>query len=404
MTTNLGTLPGGGNSTGYGINATGQVVGSSDFAGSSATHAFFYNGVMTDLNQIIAAGDPLKSFVTLTSAVGVSDSRLIVANGIDSRTGLVHAYLLQGPWINVAPATLSFGNVAVGGTSLPQSIVITNAGVTSIPLGPISASSNFSLQSNSCGASLAAGAQCTIMAAFSPTVDGALTGSVTVPSAGTNYVVALSGDAPITATLTASKNTASAGTFVTLTWVSAAGSSCTATSGGTASPFNGNIAANGSMSLTQNIAGTELYEIHCTAPGLPEADSTVTIVWTWPAVTATLSASPTSITAGQSTTLTWSSTNATGCMATGGGSGDNWSGAKAVSGSQTLTEPFATATASVILTFGITCSSTASGLSAKATTGLTDNSPPSKSGGGAIDLISILALLGILSLKRAAKN
>ena len=405
MTTILGTLPGGTNSIGYAINGTGQVVGSSDFTGSSTTHAFFYNGVMTDLNAIISKTDPLRTSVTLTSAVGINDSRLILANGVDS-TGLAHAYLLQGPWINVAPATLSFGNEAVGGTSQSQSIVVTNAGSTSMLLGTISASSDFSLQSNSCGPSLAAGAQCTIMAAFAPTVAGALTGNVKVPSSGTNYGVALSGDAPITATLTASKSTASAGTFVTLTWVSAAGSTCTATSGSVASPFNGNIAPSGSMSLTQNIAGTELYEIHCTAPGLPEADSTVMIVWTWPTVTATLSASPSTITAGQSTTLTWTSTNATGCTATGGGSGDNWAGAKATNGSQTITEPFATATASVMLTFGITCSSTGSGLSGQATANVTDNSPPpSKSGGGAIDLVSIFTLLGIFGLgRRAAKR
>ncbi len=404
VTTNLGTLPGGMNSVAYAINVTGQVVGSSDFAGRSTTHAFFFNGVMTDLNSLISATDPLQGSVTLTSAVGINDNRLILANGVDS-AGVAHAYLLQGPWINVWPATLSFGNQAVDGTSPSQSIVVSNAGTVSIPLGTVSASSNFLLQSNTCGSSLAAGAHCTIAAAFSPTTAGALTGSVTVPSAGLNYVVSLSGGAPVTATLTASKSTAAAGTIVTLTWVSTAGSTCTASSGSTASPFNGNIAHSGSMSLTQNVAGNELYGIRCTAPGLPAADSTVSIVWTWPAVTATLSASPTSITAGQSTTLTWASTNATGCTATGGGSGDNWAGTKSVSGSQTITEPFATATASVKLTFGVTCNSTASGLSAQATAVVTDSSPASgKSGGGAIDLLSIFGLLGILSLRRRATS
>jgi hypothetical protein len=48
--------------------------------------------------------------------------------------------------------------------------------------------------------------------------------------------------------------------------------------------------------------------------------------------TLTLSASPTSITAGQSSTLSWSSTNATSCTATGG-----WSGTLATSGTQTVT-------------------------------------------------------------------
>ena len=50
---------------------------------------------------------------------------------------------------------------------------------------------------------------------------------------------------------------------------------------------------------------------------------------TTPTPTLTFSASPTSITAGQSSILIWSATNATSCTASGG-----WSGTKATSGSQ----------------------------------------------------------------------
>ena len=53
---------------------------------------------------------------------------------------------------------------------------------------------------------------------------------------------------------------------------------------------------------------------------------------TVPVPTVTLSASPTGISAGGSSTLTWASTNATGCTASGG-----WSGAKAASGTEQIT-------------------------------------------------------------------
>jgi probable HAF family extracellular repeat protein len=149
-TTNLGTL-GGMRSTGYAINATGQTVGSSDVVGSTPAHAFFYNGVMTDLNAIVSLADPLQPFVTLTSALGINDSRLILTNGVDSRTNLLHAYLLQAPFIELQPISLSFGTEAIGGTTQPRSVVVTNAGITAIPLGMISANSNFSMQANSCG-------------------------------------------------------------------------------------------------------------------------------------------------------------------------------------------------------------------------------------------------------------
>ncbi len=48
-----------------------------------------------------------------------------------------------------------------------------------------------------------------------------------------------------------------------------------------------------------------------------------------PTVTVGMSASPSTVTSGSSSTLTWTSNNATACTASGG-----WSGSKAISGSQ----------------------------------------------------------------------
>jgi hypothetical protein len=75
---------------------------------------------MNDLNTLIVASDPLKPYVTLTSAVGINDSLLILANGVDSRTSKTHAYLYQGSAIQFAPAALDFAMLAAGGTSLAQ--------------------------------------------------------------------------------------------------------------------------------------------------------------------------------------------------------------------------------------------------------------------------------------------
>jgi hypothetical protein len=194
------------------------------------------------------------------------------------------------------------------------------------------------------------------------------------------------------------------GQSVTLTWSASPGSKCAAASGPTKSAFSGAIEVGGSLKVTQTTAGTETYQIQCTAVGTPEVDSpTVSVVWTWPAVTATISASPTTLTAGQSTTLTWKSANATSCTATGGGADDNWAGTKATSGSQAVTEAVALDAASV-LTFGITCNSTASGLSDKASVNVTENPAPASSGGGggggALNPVSLVFLAGILALRR----
>ena len=61
-----------------------------------------------------------------------------------------------------------------------------------------------------------------------------------------------------------------------------------------------------------------------------------------PAPTVSLSANPTTITSGASTTLSWSSTNATSCTASG-----DWSGSKALTGSQVMSNLTASSYAGV---------------------------------------------------------
>jgi hypothetical protein len=100
-----------------------------------------------------------------------------------------------------------------------------------------------------------------------------------------------------------------------------------------------------------------------------------------PAPTLTLAAA--SITVGSSTTITWSSVNATSCAASG-----SWSGTLATSGTQTLTP-----TAAGTDTYTLTCSN-ATGASVASNATLTVTSPP-KSGGGAIDVLMLLGLAGI---------
>jgi probable HAF family extracellular repeat protein len=100
MMQDLGTLVGGNNirtsSYANGINASGQVVGASDIVvgGGSATHAvLFGNGQVIDLNTTDTTS-ALSLYVTLTNATAINNNGWIVADGIDSRSGQTHAYLL----------------------------------------------------------------------------------------------------------------------------------------------------------------------------------------------------------------------------------------------------------------------------------------------------------------------
>jgi len=397
-TTNLG------GGTGYAINSAGQIVG------STGPHAFLYNGAMVDLNALVSPTDPLHSLVTLTGATGINDSGVIVVNGIDSRTNQYHAYLLQAPSISFAPAALGFAMLAVGGTSQAQSVTVTNAGTTAIPIGTAYVNGDFSLRLDTCGASLAPSSQCRLAVVFVPQVVGVLSGALTIPSAGANYEVPLSGVAPITAKISASSSTATAGQPLTLTWTVSAGSTCTAASSVASTPaFAGTVPVSGKQTLTETTAGAVTYQINCTAPGVAAVSASASVVWHWPVLTATITASPTTITAGQTTTLTWKSFNATSCTASGGGADDNWPGTKATSGSQKVTEA-AVLASPVTLTFGITCISSTSGLSDKASVNVTEGQtvangvgPPTSSGGGgggALNPLSLAFLAGILALRR----
>ena len=87
--TDLGTL-GGGSSYAYGINDSGTVVGYSWLAAGDNPHAFVYlNGVMLDLNSMIASGSGWE----LLGAYGINSSGEIVGEGL--LNGQAHAFQLD---------------------------------------------------------------------------------------------------------------------------------------------------------------------------------------------------------------------------------------------------------------------------------------------------------------------
>jgi hypothetical protein len=109
-----------------------------------------------------------------------------------------------------------------------------------------------------------------------------------------------------------------------------------------------------------------------------------------PAPTVTLSASPSSVASGQTVTLTWSSSGATGCLASGG-----WSGTLGMSGSQVSTA------LSAATTFTITCNGP--GGAAHATAAVSINAPSGGGGGGALNAPCV-GLLGLMCLIQFARR
>jgi hypothetical protein len=100
-----------------------------------------------------------------------------------------------GPGLNVSPTQLAFAAQALDQPSAPQTVTISNTGDTSAAGLKFANSGPFSLAQNTCGTSLAAGANCTTGVVFTPLTRGPLTGALTVTSSSLNTParVALSG-------------------------------------------------------------------------------------------------------------------------------------------------------------------------------------------------------------------
>ena len=137
---------------------------------------------------------------TLTAAVTLTDNASSGTQSVSlSGTGASTA-----PSASLSPTNLTFGSQTVGSTSAAQTITLSNTGNASLSLSSIALTGtdpgDFA-QTNTCGSSVAAGANCTISVTFKPPATGSLTAAVTLTdnaSSGTQSV-SLSGTGASTA-------------------------------------------------------------------------------------------------------------------------------------------------------------------------------------------------------------
>ncbi len=100
-----------------------------------------------------------------------------------------------GPLASVSPGSLSFAAQAVNTASPSKSLVLSNTGDATLHIAAISASGDFT-PTNTCGASLGAGAKCNVYVIFKPSVYGSRTGALAIADdavGGTTQTVTLSG-------------------------------------------------------------------------------------------------------------------------------------------------------------------------------------------------------------------
>ncbi len=90
------------------------------------------------------------------------------------------------PQITLSSASFSFGNQAQGTHSAAQTEILTNMQAIPLTISSIAASAGFSVATNTCGASIGAGATCTLGVTFSPAALGAVAGTLTITDSAAN--------------------------------------------------------------------------------------------------------------------------------------------------------------------------------------------------------------------------
>src|SRR3989344_2378637 len=164
------------------------------------------------------------------------------------------------------------------------------------------------------------------------------------PGGSYSFTTSCEGLSVLITSFTASPNPYSCTTGTTLSWTSENATSCSATS---PSGWTSSTATSGSQNVTPS--GTTTYSITCTGFGDSDTES---VQVSAPAdscspSSVSLSANPATISAGQSSTLTWSGENVTSCSAW-------WTGSTATSGSQSVSPSLTT-------TYAISCDTTSGG-------------------------------------------
>ena len=213
-----------------------------------------------------------------------------------------------------------------GVTPTPAPTVSLTASLTTIDAGESAALTWTSTHASSCSA---AGAWSGTLAPSGSQSTGALNAdasfSLTCSGPGGESVpvsVAVTVNPLPTATLTASPAALALGGISSLTWSSTGAGTCTASGG-----WSGTLAANGTQ-ITAPLTSTTDYSLVCTGPGGTTAPVLATVMLI-PPPSATLSAAPSSVVSGQAAILSWNSTGATTCTASGA-----WSGSLPTSGTQ----------------------------------------------------------------------
>ena len=109
----------------------------------------------------------------------------------------------DSPIMLPAPLSVAFSPQVVGTTSAPKAVKVTNTSSAAVSVDSITVTGNFAVASKTCGSTLKSGASCTVNVTFTPSISGALTGSLAISDSAPDspQTVALTGTGSLPLTI-----------------------------------------------------------------------------------------------------------------------------------------------------------------------------------------------------------
>ncbi|HET7215009.1 MAG TPA: SBBP repeat-containing protein [Terriglobia bacterium] len=172
------------------LGPSGNVVYSTYLGGSAielglavatdTSGAAYLTGSTNSTNFPVIAGAPQSSYAGTNSSTNVFVAKVSTQDA---------------PAVALSPQSLAFGNQVLNNDSNPKTVTLVNAGSAPLNISGISASGQFS-QTNTCGSVVpGGGGTCTIQVTFKPTQTGSVTDQVTIAddAAGSPQSITVSG-------------------------------------------------------------------------------------------------------------------------------------------------------------------------------------------------------------------
>jgi hypothetical protein len=167
--------------------------------GCGITLSTYLGGHSTDIATGVALDASGDAFLTgRTSSndfpipTGSTPYQAATGGGFDAFVARLNSF--AAPAVCFSANTLTFSSQPVSSTSATQTLTLTNGGDASLDITSIAASGDFG-ETDTCGSSLAVGANCTVSVTFSPTSSGPRTGNLTLTdnAGGSPQSIALTG-------------------------------------------------------------------------------------------------------------------------------------------------------------------------------------------------------------------